>query len=166
MNQNNYEIGTARDFYKFVNEKRRNILNKENRNLKKTNNDCKGTALYQVGEIPKEKFLFQDENEKILSNLKKAQNPEPGYIVAWRRENPYSMEGENQTYHMAVVVNKNPLKVATRNGEASNLNKNQSFTKVNGFYASQEPEGWVEYYIPSKLEKALNKSKSNSKKIK
>jgi len=160
MNQN------KKDFYKSINKRRRDILDKEKGNSKRTNNDCKGTALYQAGEIPEEKFLFQNENEKILKGLTKAENPELGYIVAWRRENPYSIRGENQTYHMAVVVNKNPLKVSTRNGEISGLEKNQDFTKVNGFYASQEPEGWIEYYVPSGLEKTSNKSKLEKEAVK
>lgn len=120
-----YKINTARDFYKFMNERRKNVLNR----------------------------LTKTSTEK---------DPKLGYIVAWKRRNPFSKEEEEQTYHMAVVTNENPLRV-TRDGETREVNRSQSLKEVQGKYGSMEPEGDLKYYIPSKLEKALNKSKETVK---
>ena len=94
---------TKKDFYKFVNINKHNIR-KFGNNVGK---NCIGTALYLVGELPEEKFVYGEQTDSILKNLKEDNVPNLGNLVAWQ-------DGNGETYHLAVVVKTNPTLLAHR----------------------------------------------------
>ncbi len=107
--------------------------------------NCIGTALYLVGEVDKDGFVYDGPKHGFFDYLPEADSPRRGYLVAW--------ETLGEVYHAAVVVRQNPLLLASRNGDGGSFKPRQSFKKVNARYGLGSYN--VKFYIPSKLQKIL-----------
>jgi len=132
-----------KDFYSNLNHNRRKNVQGEG-----IFSNCIGTALYLVGEKEKDEYLWKG-RQKILRKLIPANSPELGYLVSW--------EHKGKTFHLGVVVNKTPLKIAERDGAKGKFNPSKSFTQITEGYFFWEEGDEVKYYIPSKLQKILEK---------
>jgi len=129
-----------KEFYKCIIDKRKIVKEKVS--------NCIGTALYLVGEIKKDKFIWEG-REEIFNKLIKSKKPKLGYLVAWDN-NSFDLA------HAAVITGLNPLTIASREGEKGEFLtqyqiegdklcvKNHKFTEI-------------KYFIPSKLQKILEK---------
>ncbi|NCO18362.1 hypothetical protein COT60_02535 [Candidatus Pacearchaeota archaeon CG09_land_8_20_14_0_10_30_9] len=132
-----------KDFYSNLNHNRRKNVQEEG-----IFSNCIGTALYLVGEKEKDEYLWK-ERQKILRKLTPANSPELGYLVSWERK--------GKTFHLGVVVNKTPLKIAERDGCEGPFNPSKLSTEIDERYFLGEKGDEVKYYIPSKLQKILEK---------
>jgi len=143
---------TKRDFYKMIADNRRK--------LKNNTSNCIGTSLYLVGEIKEDKHLYGNHN-KILEKLKESNTPKLGYLVGW--ENNFK-----NIYHLAVVVNENPLTLTTRNGINKPVLKNQLFKETDSIYKDslEYSNKKNKFFIPSKLQKIVNNEDIKDKSLK
>ena len=132
------------EFYSELNKRRKELLEK-----RMFSSNCAGTALYLVGERGVDLYTPREIAEMILNRLTQAKSSELGYLASW--------ESNGETLHLAVVVNKNPLKLAEREGYKGPFNPSKSFTQITEGYSFWKEGDEVKYYIPSKLQKILEK---------
>lgn len=140
---------TRRDFYKFVNGKKRTLMIYGD----SIGKDCVGTSLYLTGEVSDETFPCGKEADKIINQLKESNFPNLGNLVAWQKEN-------GETYHLATIVKENPLILAHRFGFNKGFFSKESFEDINNFYSIKEENSRVKYLVPSRLQKILDKEES------
>lgn len=138
-----------REFYEMIEERKKNVFDGKS--------DCAGTALYLVGEIDEDKAVVNP--EKYLSRLEKTGSPEIGYLIDWEDE-------KNNSYHLAVVANKEPLTLLTRNGSKAKFEEWQSFKETDYIYDELISDFGIikkrnNFYVPSKLQKIIDMEESN-----
>ena len=139
---------TREDFYEMI-ERRKEFLSNRN-------SDCFGTALFLVGE--KNCYNPETEPEKYLSKLKKADEPEVGYLIDWEDRN-------SSAYHLAVVKQKDPLTLMTKNGRIGSFYEDQPFEETDYLYDEMIEDFGIfkernNFYVPSKLQKILDVEES------
>lgn len=80
------------DFESFISQR------KDKLNLRDSN--CVGTALYLVGERDIDVYLSRKNAKEIVSKMKRAKEPNTGYLVLW--------ENGGKIYHSGVVLRDKP----------------------------------------------------------
>jgi len=115
--------------------------------LKERVSNCIGTALYLVGELEEDRYIWMGRGTRLFKMMPYSK-PIVGAIVSW---NHYT----KGPYHMAVVTSLNPLKVTQRDGERGPVETDVPLTRVDWFYLLGKGESRT-FHLPRKLEKALN----------
>ena len=108
--------------------------------------NCIGTALYVVGELKEDKYVW-NEKEIILNKLTKINYPKKGFLIAWNR---------GYIYHFGIITNENPFSITHRDGVGEFVLLNESLESVDkGYNCEKDEKVKIEYLIPTKLEKLL-----------
>ncbi len=122
------------DFESFINERKDKV------SLRDSN--CVGTALYLVGERDFDKYISRKDSKEIVSKMKKAREPDTGYLVLW--------ENNGNIYHAGVVLrDKPPFHILHRTEVNSYLSDNplEEFSEFIYSKMGIKPA----YRIPNKL---------------
>ena len=133
---------TKRDFYVEMNKRRRELLATD-----EGYNNCASTALYLVGEIGADNYLPREIAEVIIDDLKEDDKPALGNLLIFE-------DVCKNLAHLAVVVQENPLKLTSRNGEWKPIIKSQSYEKICELYSNIGAYP-AKFLVPSKLQKIL-----------
>lgn len=125
------------------------LMNSNSRRIKNGKSNCIGTALYLVGETDQDEYLWKG-CQSFFNKMAKSNQPELGYLVVWTNL-------EDTIYHAAVITGKAPLTIAMRNGVDGPFYPNTSFEYADNEYKSYLSFKEVKYFVPSKLQKVLEK---------
>ncbi len=110
--------------------------------------NCIGTALYLVGELDHDRYIWKGRNHRLF-RMTPLLEPIPGAIASWNNYKTLSK-------HMAVVTSVNPLRLVQRYECKGKIEIDISINNIDLVFLKELGDNRT-FHLPKKLEVALKR---------